>query len=106
MANGHFDSKAEIHSNDEIGQLAHTLNFMIDNVNEKEQLKNEFISSISHELRTPLTSIKGWAVTLNDGQEDAFLTDGLTIIEDETERLQKMVEEFRSFQDTLTIKLP
>lgn len=97
LADGHFDTKAEVYSNDEIGQLAHTLNFMIDNVNEKEQLKNEFISSISHELRTPLTSIKGWAVTLLDGQEDPLLNDGLTIIEDETERLQKMVEELLDF---------
>lgn len=97
LAAGRFDKKAEVSTNDEIGQLSQAMNFMIDNVNEKEQLKNEFISSISHELRTPLTSIKGWAVTLSDGQEDPLMKDGLSIIESETERLQHMVEELLDF---------
>lgn len=105
LAEGKFNHKAEVRSDDEIGKLAQAINFMIDNVNEKEQLKNEFISSTSHELRTPLTSIKGWAVTLQDGQEDELTRDGLSIIESETDRLQGMVEELLDFSSYTTGKV-
>ena len=105
LAEGKFNHKAEVRSDDEIGKLAQAINFMIDNVKEKEQLKNEFISSTSHELRTPLTSIKGWAVTLQDGQEDELTRDGLSIIESETDRLQGMVEELLDFSSYTTGKV-
>ena len=62
------------------------------------KLKEEFISSISHELRTPLTSIKGWSETLGyEGITRDELDLGLGIIQDETERLIKLVEELLDF---------
>ena len=99
MADGQLKIRSEIKLNDEIGQLAQTLNYMADEISRKESLKNDFISSISHELRTPLTSIKGWAITLKD---DSFLDreliqDGLEIIESESDRLTRMVEELLDF---------
>lgn len=97
LAEGKFNVKADISTNDEIGKLAKTINFMTDNVNKKEQLKNDFISSVSHELRTPLTSIKGWAITLKDGIEDDLLLQGLSIIEKESDRLKEMVDELLDF---------
>ncbi|MES9668477.1 HAMP domain-containing protein, partial [Bacillus nitratireducens] len=48
----------------ELGELAHSLNYMADKIEKAEQMKNEFIASISHEIRTPLTGIKGWSETL------------------------------------------
>lgn len=67
-------------------------------IDKSEKLKDEFISSVSHELRTPLTSIKGWSETLGYegiGKEELDL--GLGIIQDETERLIKLVEELLDF---------
>src|SRR5699024_3456165 len=65
----------------------------------REEIKNDFISSISHELRTPLTSIKGWAMTLQSGniRDDDLTLDGLDIIEKESDRLSYMVEELLDF---------
>ena len=99
MADGQLKIRSEIKVNDEIGQLAQTLNYMADEISRKESLKNDFISSISHELRTPLTSIKGWAITLkNDSFLDRdLIQDGLEIIESESDRLSKMVEELLDF---------
>lgn len=98
LAEGKFEERADEKSNDEIGKLASTMNFITDNINKKEQLKNDFISSISHELRTPLTSIKGWAVTLQDEvEEETILKEGLIIIEKESDRLKTMVEELLDF---------
>lgn len=63
-----------------------------------DQAKNEFISSISHELRTPLTSIKGWAETMQDLQDDpAVVEEGLNIISKETDRLIILVNDLLDF---------
>lgn len=99
MADGNFKTRVSKHRDDEIGILGDTLNYMVEEIEKRDQIKNEFISSITHELRTPLTSIKGWAITLGiDELEDkTILRDGLKIIEDESERLTSMVEELLDF---------
>lgn len=99
MADGQLKVRSEIKINDEIGQLAQTLNYMADELSRKESLKNDFISSVSHELRTPLTSIKGWAITLKNESflDKELIQDGLEIIESESDRLSKMVEELLDF---------
>lgn len=100
LAAGDFKAKADESGNNEISELATTLNFMSENIIKREDMKNEFISSVSHELRTPLTSIKGWAITLQskDIQKDEdMLSQGLTIIENEGERLSMMVEDLLDF---------
>lgn len=99
IAEGNFHIKAKVDRSDEIGELARTINFMTENIQKKEQIKNDFISSISHELRTPLTSIKGWAITLQseDYGMNQLMSDGLDIIEKESDRLSGMVEELLDF---------
>ena len=106
MASGDFQAESTKKSEDEIGKLSDTLNYMAREILKKEQLKNDFISSVSHELRTPLTSIKGWAVTLKNGFEDReILMDGLDIIEKESDRLTQMVEELLDFSKFISGKI-
>lgn len=107
MAEGNLKVRVQENSDDEIGKLGKTLNFMAGEIQNREQIKNEFISSVSHELRTPLTAIKGWAITLNDGelQDKEILSDGLTIIEKESERLSLMVEELLDFSKFVSGKV-
>nr|WP_083430769.1 HAMP domain-containing sensor histidine kinase [Ndongobacter massiliensis] len=98
LADGQFQTRAVEDSNDEIGELARTMNFMSANIVKKDQMKNEFISSISHELRTPLTSIKGWAITLQGEKIPPQMNEeGLKIIEKESDRLGAMVEDLLDF---------
>ncbi|NMB07561.1 MAG: HAMP domain-containing histidine kinase [Tissierellia bacterium] len=99
MADGQLKIRTEKRYDDEIGKLSDTLNYMAEELIKKEQLKNDFISSISHELRTPLTSIKGWAITLKSQglKDEELIIDGLDIIETETDRLTTMVEELLDF---------
>ena len=99
IASGDFKTRIAKISNDELGELCQTINFMADELENTEKMKNEFISSVSHELRTPLTAIKGWAETLldTDNYDAATLKKGVRVISAETERLSGMVEELLDF---------
>ena len=106
MAKGNLKVRNRIVTNDEIEKLADSLNIMAEEIENREMLKNEFISSISHELRTPLTSIKGWAITLNNDFTDReTLKMGFDIIEKEADRLSNMVEELLDFSKFVSGKI-
>ncbi|MBV4419180.1 HAMP domain-containing histidine kinase [Clostridium tyrobutyricum] len=107
IAKGRFNERVKKERDDEIGTLLDTLNFMADKILQNEKLKNEFIASVSHELRTPLTSIKGWATTMRTGNLDdkEEIMDGLEIIEKESDRLTKMVEELLDFSKFISGKI-
>ncbi|GAA0078815.1 ATP-binding protein [Clostridium sp. CTA-5] len=98
MANGNLEVRNNSSGQDEIAKLSNTLDYMAEELIKREKLKDEFISSVSHELRTPLTSIKGWVITLKDeNTEKDTLKLGFNILEKETDRLSKMVEELLDF---------
>lgn len=79
---------------DEIGQLCKNINLMADELANSQKIKNDFISQISHELRTPITAIRGWSETMMaDENLDELTHRGVTVINSETGRLSKMVEE-------------
>ena len=105
MATGDFSTRIHKEKDDEIGQLADTLNFMAQQVLTHEQIKNEFIASVSHDLRTPLTSIKGWTVTLHSMTHDELLKEGLEIILNESDRLTTMVSDLLDLSSLTSGKL-
>ncbi len=45
--------------NDELGQLATTLNAMLAELESAHQQQQQFVADVSHELRTPLTTLNG-----------------------------------------------
>lgn len=60
-----------------------------------EKIRKDFVANVSHELKTPITSIKGFAETmLDDDQIDpATLNQFLTIIYNESDRLQILIQD-------------
>jgi len=60
-----------------------------------ERLRRELVANVSHELRTPLTSIKGFVETLLAGalRDEQNSRRFLEIIETETNRLTKLVDD-------------
>lgn len=97
LAAGDFSDRIEVEQDDEIGELCSVFNYMADELENSENIKNEFISSVSHELRTPLTAIKGWTETISEIDDKEMRAKGLGIITRETERLSSMVEELLDF---------
>ena len=100
IAAGRYGVRLQKTYDDEIGELCDTINYMSDEINRAERMKNDFISSVSHELRTPLTAIGGWSETLlsaGTGVDSAEARRGLSIIQREAARLTDMVEELLEF---------
>ncbi len=63
-----------------------------------ENARREFVANVSHELRTPLTTVKGYAETIIDSEEDEGRADGPTagfarIIDKETDRMTRLVKD-------------
>ncbi len=101
IAKGNYSQKIELSSryDDELAELAESINYMTDEIDKTDKLKNEFVSTVSHELRTPLTAIKGWTETLLciNESEDEMINNGLRVIQNETERLYTLVEDLLDF---------
>ena len=99
IAAGSYGATIQKHQDDEIGELADTINDMSAKISQTERMQTEFISSVSHELRTPLTAITGWGETLLAAEEiDPEETRrGMAIILREARRLTGMVEELLEF---------
>lgn len=97
FATGDMSTRIAKRSNDELGELCDVINYMADEIQASENMKNEFISSVSHELRTPLTAIKGWSETLMSASDEQTTQKGMRVITSETERLSTMVEELLDF---------
>ncbi len=98
IAGGSYGVQIEKKYNDEIGELADTINDMSIKISRAERMQSEFVSSVSHELRTPLTAITGWGETLLEGDADPEETRrGISIILGEARRLTSMVEELLEF---------
>ena len=92
-ARGDFSKKIEVHSNDEIGYLANTLNYMANELDTFEAEQRKFISNVSHDFRSPLTSIKGYIEAMIDGTIPVEMQEKyLNIILFETERLNKLTQ--------------
>ncbi len=110
IASGSYGTQIQTQFDDEIGELADTINEMSIQINQNEKMQTEFISSLSHELRTPLTAITGWSETLlTSGTLDADTRRGMRIIQRETARLTEMVVDLLDFtriqDDRMTLNI-
>ena len=100
IAAGSYGIQIHRQFDDEIGELADTINDMSNKISQSERMQSEFMSSVSHELRTPLTAISGWSETLLSAGGSVKTEDakrGLDIILRESKRLTGMVEELLEF---------
>ena len=112
MAALNFDKKLSPRSNDEIGQLAVSINNLSEKLNvtlqdlnaSNAQLRDEielehqldtmrrgFVANVSHELKTPIAIIQGYAegikLDVNSASKDKYLD----VIIDESHRMNKLV---------------
>ena len=90
-----FDIKPIIDSQDKmpIGKLINISD--LTTIVNTENIRRDFVSNVTHELKTPLTAISGFVETLksNDNIPKEKQQQFLSIIEDETKRLNELIED-------------
>jgi signal transduction histidine kinase len=78
---------------DEIGELAATMDAMLDRLQEAFEAQERFITDVSHELRTPLTIAKGHIQVLD--REETFDAEsvrrGHRVVVEELDRMNRLV---------------
>lgn len=90
-----------IKTNDEIQDLAESINIMSDklsqahqNLNQKNENLKRFMGDITHELKTPIALIKAYSLGVKDGLDDGTYLD--TIVK-QTDNMSNMIEELLKF---------
>lgn len=71
----------------------------VTNIKKLENIRSEFVANVTHELKTPLTSIKGFAETLKFVDDNETKNRFLDIINDESERLTRLINDILLLSD-------
>lgn len=79
-------------SHDDIAQLAHNFNMMLERLENGFTDQRRFMDDVGHELRTPLTIIRG-NLELVDAQDPADVEQTRVILLDELDRMERLVGE-------------
>lgn len=96
IAKGDFSTRVNNHYRDNqiVTELAESVNKMVLNLDQMENMRQEFVSNVSHEIQSPLTSIRGFAQALKNEQ---LTTEErrhyLDIIEMESTRLSGLADD-------------
>ena len=96
-AAGNLKYECKVDSEDEMGYLADSLNFMAHELSNSEEYQRKFIANVSHDFRSPLTSIRGYLEAIVDGtippeRQEKYLK----IVINETERLTGLTQNMLS----------
>ena len=97
-ASGNLEYEIPVNTEDEMGYLSASLNYMSSQLRDMEDYQKKFVSNVYHDFRSPLTSIKGYLEAMADCTIPPELHEKyLKIILFETERLTDLT------QDLLTL---
>jgi two-component system OmpR family sensor kinase len=91
-------------ANDEVGQLVTAFNQTLSRLENLFSTQRRFIADVGHELRTPLTVIKGNVGLMRKIKE--FDEESLQTIEDEVDRLTRMVGDLLLLAQAESGKIP
>ena len=93
--------RTKVKTNDEIGELANSINVMSEKLHEAHQDltdRNEhlkrFMGDVTHELKTPIALVKAYSMGIKDGLDDGTYVD--TIIK-QTDQISNLIEELLQF---------
>ncbi len=94
LAGRDLSCRVSVATNDEIGELADSFNYMAESLERNEKLRKNLITDIAHELRTPLAILRGNLESLQEG----VITGSPEVIislHDEVVRISRLVNELQ-----------
>ncbi|MGY4691612.1 ATP-binding protein [Salibacterium sp. K-3] len=106
-------SRMKIEKEDEIGQLEHSFNQMVEQLNESHEkekqealIRKRLISSLSHDLRTPLSIMNGHVHKLNQYDLKEDMAESVHVINEKIVFLSELIDNLSSFTVLSEGKLP
>ena len=93
MTKGTYPEPIKESSRDEVGQLTHDFNHLIQALQHNEKLRKHMLVDISHDLRTPLSNLTGYLEGLRNGVIEGS-RELFESLHDETMRLNHLIEQF------------
>jgi len=93
FAEGDLSSRAETSSGIAIGSLNKSFNLMADRIHRLIESNRSLTNAVAHELRTPIFRIQWQAEMLKDTQLNAAQESTIESIVEDTEEMEKMVDE-------------
>jgi signal transduction histidine kinase len=108
IARGEYDQKVPEDGPREYRELAANFNNMAEKVEQSQRQLRHFVADVSHELKSPITSIQGFAQALVDGTagDEKTRQKAARIINDESRRLRRQVEELLELSRMQSGQLP
>lgn len=99
-ASGNLEYEIPVNTEDEMGYLSASLNYMSSQLRDMEDYQKKFVANVSHDFRSPLTSIKGYVEAMADGTIPPEMQERyLKIILFETERLTDLTRDLLSLNE-------
>ncbi|HEY4623600.1 MAG TPA: HAMP domain-containing sensor histidine kinase [Solibacillus sp.] len=106
MTKGHYETRVEVTSKDEIGSLSAAFNQMAAAIQREDEAQKSFLATVSHELRTPISYVKGYSEAIQNGLVDAQQKEeAVQIIAKEAARMERLTNEFMQLarKDEMTV---
>lgn len=99
-ASGNLEYEIPVSTEDEMGYLSASLNYMSSQLRDMEDYQKKFVANVSHDFRSPLTSIKGYVEAMADGTIPPEMQEKyLKIILFETERLTDLTHDLLTLNE-------
>ena len=94
VAQGELGYQVQVHSQDELGDLASSFNLMSEDLSKSIQSRRQMTADIAHDLGTPVSVILGYAEALSEGKL-AGSPEIYNIIHQEAGHLSLLIEDLR-----------
>lgn len=108
LANGEVAQVVDVHTEDELGELATTFNKMSNDLAEANRQRRQMTADIAHDLSTPLQVISGYIEAVQNGDLELTPT-RINTIATEIEHLRRLIDDLdllaQTDTRTLTLKL-
>jgi two-component system sensor histidine kinase BaeS len=105
---GHYAERIEVapvHTNDELGQLASSINTLAVALEQTERRRLEVIGNVAHELRTPIATLEGYLEGLLDGVIEPT-PHTLAMLHTEAGRLRRLVDDLQELSRAEARQIP
>jgi two-component system sensor histidine kinase RstB len=94
---GDLNAKADVSSQDAVGQLAATFNGMTDHIRRLIQSQREMTRAVSHELRTPVARLRFGLEMLEDVEDMKERRRRLDELDNDIDQLDDLIDEILTF---------